>query len=130
MYVGLLTIARLRLMEIAVNHADLVSLRSEALLQTQGDRDRPMSPTRAADTDVQIAAALTFKERNQELKQIIQFCDECNRVGIAKYITAYPGILPRQRLQILHEEGIAKEAHVEEKVHIIRHTKLKSEREQ
>lgn len=62
--VNLLTIAKLWLLEIAVDHADLVSRRREALLQTQGNRDRPMSSASAADADVQIAAALTLKQGN------------------------------------------------------------------
>lgn len=56
--------AKLWLLEIAVDHADLVSRRREALLQTQGDRDRPMSSASAADPDVQIAATLTLKQGN------------------------------------------------------------------
>ena len=62
--VSLLTIAKLWLLEIAVDHADLVSRRREALLQTQGDRDRPMSSASAANADVQVAAALTLKQGN------------------------------------------------------------------
>src|SRR5574341_1276405 len=125
-----LTIASLWLVEIAMDHTDLVPRRSKALLQTHGDRDRSMLPTGAADANVQITAAFTLEEGNQELKQTIQFPDKCNRVGIAEHIIAYSWVLPRQRLQIWHEEGIAKEANIEKKVNIIRYTKLETEREQ
>lgn len=48
----LLVIAGLWFEEIAVDHANLISHRSEAFLETQSDRNRSMSPSSAADTDV------------------------------------------------------------------------------
>lgn len=58
----------LLLIEIAMGHGHLISMRGKTFLEPGSNGHRPMAPTGATNPDIQIAASFSFKERNEKLK--------------------------------------------------------------
>lgn len=93
--------------KISVGQYDVVSRRSEALLQSLGDYNRAMAPTRTANSHVQITAALTLEERYEECEELLQSIKKGLRIGVVEHIAANTRIFSGERHEIRHKIRIA-----------------------
>ena len=80
--------------DVAMGNGHLIPECGKAFLESTGYSHRPMTPSGAAQSNIDIAAAFSFEERNEELKETFQLPDERDRVRIGQHVGAYSRVIP------------------------------------
>ena len=86
-----------------------------------------MTSAGAANPNIHIAAAFSFKERNEEFEEAFQLPNERDGVRISQHIGPHPRVFPGQWFEVWNEERVPQEPDVEQKVNVVRHTELVAE---
>ena len=66
----------------------------EAFLQAAGHGNGTVASSSTADGNGQVAARLTFKQRNEKLQQLLEMLNEDDGIGVRKDERTYARILP------------------------------------
>src|SRR5215467_13731931 len=86
-----------------------------------------MTSACAANPNIYIAAAFSFKERNEEFEEAFQLPNERDSIRISQHVVSHSRVFPGQWFEIWNEERVPQEPNVEQKVDIVRHTELVAE---
>src|SRR5262245_64490784 len=86
-----------------------------------------MTSASTANPNIHVAAAFSFEERNEEFEETFQLPNERNSVRIGQHISPHSRVFPGQWFEIWNEERVPQEPYIEQKVNVIRHTKLVAE---
>src|SRR5262249_42071923 len=86
-----------------------------------------MTSACAANPNIDIAAAFSFKERNEEFKEAFQLPNERDGIRISHHVVPHSRVFSGQWFEIWNEERVPQEPNVEQKVEVVRHTELVAE---
>ncbi len=104
----------------------LIAKRRKTFLESTSDRHRPMTSASAADSNIHIAAAFSFEERNEELKEAFQLPDERHGIRIGQHIVSHSRIFPGQWLEVWHKKRVPQKPDIEQEVDVVWHTELET----
>ena len=112
--------------EIAMGHGHLISKRGKTFLESTGNGNGPMTSASTTDADIHIAAAFSFKERNEEFKEAFHLANERNGVRIGQHIVPHPRVFPCQWFEVWNKKRVPQEPDVEQQVNVVRHPEFET----
>ena len=86
-----------------------------------------MTSAGAAKSNIHIAAAFSFEERNEKFKEGFYVSNERDGVRVGQHIVPHARVFPGQWLEVGNEEWVPQEPYVEQKINVVRHAELEAE---